>query len=776
MRAVSHPIMDLWNFSGPFVGDAGKPHGRVTVELGWELRTANVAGGYSKLPVRWFQRAANDQVETEIPNVRSISTERSIDTDAATCNISILNQKINPFGAQTDDGEFGSPGYYSFGRGSSAEATARWGHAKNEWFNALTPNALIRTYQGYGGNSKSIAQAVADGNIVLTGVWLVDEVRIQGNATLELRCRDMAKLLIEQQIYPPLVPGSVAYPLEYCKYYQISTFVGYIAYGHAAGDTKFIYGIEPDPQGDGYWLEGSDGGIFTYGNNQFYGSLGGEFALSTPAVGLARTASGRGYWLAVSTGNVFAFGDADGSIWGPFTPAGSIIAIERAGSNEGYWLVSDIGAVYAFGNAAFHGGQPGPTIVAAASTPSGGGYWLVAGDGSVYAYGNAVYYGGANGFTLNQPITAIAATASGNGYYLAGKDGGVFAFGDAVFAGSAVDITLNDPISDIAVSPTGGYWLVGEDGGVFAYGGASFWGSLPGPSGNTFKIPGNYEDYADIIRDLLLWSGWWLNDGGSNSFVYGNIENTGVFAEECIATDVFDKRPVIDAITKLKEIVGYLFWVDDEGAARFESPNFWSAGNFLPNGAHTSFIPVIDESRQLTDYSVSFTDRSLRSEIIISSELPTEDHKTTVTTVFTPDLSTVGLRGMVRPAMWVNGVFTSAAEQKIMAELIALHIWFQQRLGSVTCAANPLLQINDQVRIFERQTDETYIHYVRSISTQQNMESGEYTMSLTTHWLGESNDWAVDSTTAKGVLTVTQAASGAGPAPDTFTENFRENF
>lgn len=753
MRAISHPIQFLWDSGGPFIGTDGRPHGRVTVELGWELRTSGSAGGYPKLPVRWFQRAANDQTETEIPNVSSISMERSVDTDAATCNIVIFNQKVNDYGTETADGEFGNPGYYSFGRGASSEATARWGHTQNEWYNALTPNALIRTYQGYGGNAKTIPQAVTDGNLVLTGVWLVDEVRILATGTIEIRCRDMAKLVIEQQIYPPLVPAG-PYPPHYCKYYQWSQFTGYVAYGNAAGRTKFILGIEADLEGDGYWLEGTDGGIFTYGNTAFYGSLGAQIGLSTPAVGLARTASGNGYWLAISTGNVFAFGDADGTIWNSFTPSGSIVAIERAGPLNGYWLVSDNGTVYAFGAVTNYGGVPGPAIVAMASRPTGLGYWLVAANGAVYSYGDATYYGGANGIPLNQPITAITSTPSGNGYYLAGKDGGVFAFGDAVYAGGTTGLTLNDPVSDIVARPTGGYWLVAEDGGVFAFGGAPFYGALPGPSSNTFTTPGNYEDYSDIIRDLLLWSGWWLNDDGANAHVYGNIENTGVWAEECIPDDVFDKRPVIDAINKLKEIVGFLFWVDEEGAAHFETPNFYAPGNFLPNGAHTAVIPEIDEGRQLTDYSVSFSDRTLRSQIIISSELPTEDYKSTITTIYTPAANTIGLRGLVRPAMWVNGVFTSEAEQRIMAELIALHTWFQQRLGSVSCAANPILQINDQVRIYERQTDETYIHYIRSMSTSMDLEKGEYLMSLTTHWLGDGNDWAVDSTRARGELTV----------------------
>ena len=75
------------------------------------------------------------------------------------------------------------------------------------------PNALIRTYQGFGGQDKPIRDAEADGNIVLNGVWLVDDVTIGADGTINLKLRDMAKLLIDQQLLPPLVPQEL-YPLD----------------------------------------------------------------------------------------------------------------------------------------------------------------------------------------------------------------------------------------------------------------------------------------------------------------------------------------------------------------------------------------------------------------------------------------------------------------------------------------------------------------------------------------------------------------------------------
>jgi hypothetical protein len=53
----------------------------------------------------------------------------------------------------------------------------------------------------------------------------------------------------------------------------------------------------------------SDGGIFSYGDAQFYGSTG-AIALSKPVVGMATTSGGGGYWLVASDGGIFAYGDA----------------------------------------------------------------------------------------------------------------------------------------------------------------------------------------------------------------------------------------------------------------------------------------------------------------------------------------------------------------------------------------------------------------------------------------------------------------------------------
>ena len=63
------------------------------------------------------------------------------------------------------------------------------------------------------------------------------------------------------------------------------------------------------PSGQGYWVVGSDGGVFTFGDAAFYGSLG-DVELDEPIVGMAATPSGQGYWLLGRDGGIFTFGDA----------------------------------------------------------------------------------------------------------------------------------------------------------------------------------------------------------------------------------------------------------------------------------------------------------------------------------------------------------------------------------------------------------------------------------------------------------------------------------
>ena len=126
----------------------------------------------------------------------------------------------------------------------------------------------------------------------------------------------------------------------------------------------------PPPPAHGYWLVGSDGGIFTFGSATFHGSTG-SLRLQRPVVGITPTADQGGYWLVASDGGIFAFGDAGfhGSIPGlGLEPAGSglpnalnapIVGMVPSADGGGYFMVASDGGVFAFGDARVRGIVPG---------------------------------------------------------------------------------------------------------------------------------------------------------------------------------------------------------------------------------------------------------------------------------------------------------------------------------------------------------------------------------------------------------------------------------
>ena len=237
----------------------------------------------------------------------------------------------------------------------------------------------------------------------------------------------------------------------------------------------------------GYWLVASDGGIFSFGQVGFHGSMGGH-RLNQPIVGMAPTASGQGYWEVASDGGIFSFGDARflGSTGG-IRLVKPVVAMAPTPDGRGYWLVASDGGIFAYGDAGFFGSMGGQRlnqpIVGMTPTPDGRGYWEVASDGGIFSFGDARFLGSTGGIRLNKPVVGMAATPDGAGYWLVASDGGIFAYGDAPFDGSTGGIRLARAIVGMAPTPDGhGYWLVASDGGVFAYGGryGGFFGSTGG--------------------------------------------------------------------------------------------------------------------------------------------------------------------------------------------------------------------------------------------------------------------------------------------------------
>lgn len=489
-------INDLVTRGGSFTG-ANKPHGVVTVETDWFLNEeSRVVGKYfnnldefhvqRRNPVRWFQRRDNSQSETVIPNVRHIKRDSSLGQDSSACEIEITNVKMKPneaprSAASIKGNELGDPGYYTFNRGERQPQRDRWHHSTNEWHRVLQPGAMLRTYEGYGGHDKSLSDCLVDGNLMQTGTWIVDDVSISHDGNLSLKCRDTASLLIDQLMYPELVPDA-CYPTQFYK-----------------------------------------------------------------------------------------------------------------NSETDY----------------------------------------------------------------------------------------------------------------------------------------------------------NYKDLSSIVVLICLWAGFWLKDSKYQPKIYGNVEQTGFVPDTPIGADFFDKRTCIDVINELKTLVGYITWVDQEGAFHFESPNYWEKGNFFYDGRHTDEALTLDENTNLMAYSVNVSKKSDRSDIYIASSNPQLNiagakfvHHT-----WPPGLPGEAhgtyLRGMCQPMMVPVKVDMPLNEMNIMSQLIHLYLWFSRRRGQATIPGNPCIDINDQVKINERNTAESFYHYVRGIRSDHDLVKGIWKMDLETNWLGTANDWAI---------------------------------
>lgn len=490
------------------------------------------------------------------------------------------------------------------------------------------------------------------------------------------------------------------------------------------GISTIVIAAEGHPSADGLWTLEQSGRVHSYGASTYYGDPSGT-DMPHDFIDIAATPSGNGYWLLRSTGGVYAYGDAD--YYGEI-PSAAIIgqtatAIAAHPTSGGYWITNFLGEVSSFGPVSDFGGVTAPrpasgTVAAIESTDTGNGYWILWGNGQVFSYGDA----------LNQ--------FSGGPGFVGGSNA-------APFPGGVWWDLIRTNTPD--TGSTQGIWAIRADGHLGLGGGAHYFGA-PGGSDATVRTDGNYIDYVDIIKDLLSWAGFGLAsttfEGTFMVGVNGVLESTGIYSEEPLAEDVFDKKPVMDAIRTIKEVVGYITWVDEAGGFHFVAPNWFAPGNFYEDGTRVSFLPEVDERKHLFDYASTFNDDSLRSEIIITNQLPTASNTSTITTRIVPPGASF-LRGMSRVAIWSNEIFNRASEQQVMAELIGMHIWFAQRTGTTTCVANPCLQVNDQVRIWERVSAESYIHFVRGISTTHDLDTGQYLMNLTTHWLGSDTSWVI---------------------------------
>ena len=112
--------------------------------------------------------------------------------------------------------------------------------------------------------------------------------------------------------------------------------------------------------GQGAWLTDQLGDVYAEGDALYEGGLGGVH-LNKPIVAIAAAASGQGYVLAATDGGIFNYGTQGffGSVPGSLKPGQSLVApivgIAVTHSGNGYWLVGADGGLFNYGDAPFLG-------------------------------------------------------------------------------------------------------------------------------------------------------------------------------------------------------------------------------------------------------------------------------------------------------------------------------------------------------------------------------------------------------------------------------------
>jgi len=238
----------------------------------------------------------------------------------------------------------------------------------------------------------------------------------------------------------------------------------------------------------GYTMLGADGGVFSFGSSNFYGSLPLLGVVpNSPVPVIKHTADEAGYFLMGTDGGMFAFGTA---LYLGSLPAigitNSTVDMEISPTGFGYQLLGIDGGIFAFGDSPYYGSLPAWGMsnqgIDMERTPSGRGYWILGIDGGIFSFGDAQFCGSLPhiGVVPASPLRKIKSSVTGLGYYLLGEDGGLFAFGDAPYFGSLPQIGVLARAVDLEIDPTGlGYYILTDEGRVYGFGTVNHFGNLP---------------------------------------------------------------------------------------------------------------------------------------------------------------------------------------------------------------------------------------------------------------------------------------------------------
>ena len=695
MRTIDGDTAAAWQ-SGDYVG-ANKPMQRATIahlqNLIVPVTHVDPNTGLTVEDVYSSVLFGQYDQPVELPNIKSITWTKGVDMDASTMTMVLYNQAALPLGDQPQlNNDFELAGFYTPSRGTGGGAT-RWGYATNPWQGRIVPDEIMRTYEGYGYNPSVGPEE--DPRMYPTGVWRIDDVDFNTDMTITITARGIESVLIDQILMPPIVPFS-QHPLIYTGYHLVA---------NADAESGAVTWVNPTYSTD-------SGRPYVGQGGTVYGHHGSD-----------------------------AFDNNDATYW---------LSIGNARPDQGYSFEY------------VEGSWPNEDCSAVKVKVWGGPYTMYV---SVFSAGK---WQGASTIPYDPHNPASA------------PNGSNIPFVVSVNIGSETELVVNfakpyPKTTKVRVTFTN---LYNSRIGVYPFraGVRHFQASVSSVtmvSGGT-HTEGNYGDFTDIVKKLLAWGGFYwprdsalavqtetdgtvvLKEAPSDDVVLGKGRVWGDFLESgtysagrlpdgtsvavSIGIDVWEKKPIHDGITYVRDLLGFVFFIDDTGGAVFRMANIWALGNWVGDTAvdvgRTSAIIDVDETQVITKLDAKLSSRAVRESVFIGN---IAGKFGAISTGFNPNPT-----GLRRVGGWTDQAFASDEECQVMADLTTLRMYFQYRTDQVEIAGYPGIQIDDQVRLWERTSNETFVHYVSAITMAWDLESGKYTYTLTTYWLGDTafDNWA----------------------------------
>lgn len=659
----------------------------------------------------------------EIRNIISCQWTRSVEQDVATCELTILNSEISPIGNpdefnESSVDELEQPGYFTYNRGMKTIAQNRWGYGAGEtgWRGVFVPDRVVRTYEGYG--SDPSVYPVEDPNLVQSGTWLINTVTYNADGTITLSMKDYGELLLKQICFPPVIPKA-EYPLMWSAL-RSENIPARDAQGGAWEDRLRRWG-DATSSNSAYIGQGlTDPPYSSYVNAN--GSWDGHHPRDALVnaelrwwVSTGQTTQSSKVWWQYDLDDPRAIAAVRlHCIYGPYRAYISV-------HNGTKWL----------------GKRKIPYTVTTEDIDVGADIPYVA---SIIA-------------DRHDPFDVIFKRVYKNAKKIRITFGHLYDTGIGNYPWRAglrdMKIYTGDP------------------------------DSLHFGMGEKLKVVGNYMDYTQIVKWVCAWGGFYwpahstgqdfvkLRPGDANQHlfityptqdgvlprgrVWGNFMPSGTAGVADLTVDMFDKKPLMDVINYVRDLLGFLFFIDEQGGVVWRMPNIWTLGNYVTpttmqevaatgrrGRARTKDIVTLDEEETLLNYATVLNSDNIRERIFVGNAVGGVG---TVIKGFNP--FPVGMRRM---AGWTDQNFKTKRETRVMADMISARQMFTWKRGKAQIPGYPAIQIDDQIRIFERVTNETYYHYVMGISSSIDLSTGEWTYDLETHWLGEepSDAWVVD--------------------------------